>query len=87
MKLSSLLVSVALLAGTIQSVNAQCTVVASAQSTTIPCNGSTVLSVSGSGMSQVAFGENFNSGQPVGWQFSQVVTIANNTCFRWTSLF
>jgi len=80
MKLSSLLVSVALLTGTIQSVNAQCTVVASAQNTTIPCNGSTVLSVSGSGTSQVAFGENFNSGQPVGWLFSQVVTIANNTC-------
>jgi gliding motility-associated-like protein len=80
MKLSSLFVAVALLTGTIQSVYAQCTVVASAQNTTIPCNGSTVLSVSGSGTSQVAFGENFNSGQPVGWLFSQVVTIANNTC-------
>jgi gliding motility-associated-like protein len=80
MKLSSLLVAVALLTGTIQSIYAQCTVVASAQNTTIPCNGSTVLSVSGSGMSQVAFGETFNNGQPVGWQFSQIVTIANNTC-------
>lgn len=80
MKLSSLLVAVALLTSTIQSTHAQCTVVATAQNTTIPCNGSTVLSVTGSGISQVAFGENFNNGQPVGWQFSQVVTIGNNTC-------
>ncbi|MEN9972748.1 MAG: hypothetical protein RIS20_1095 [Bacteroidota bacterium] len=80
MKLNSLLVSIALLIGTAQTIQAQCTVVASAQNTVIPCNGSTILSVSGSGTSQVAFGENFNSGQPVGWLFSQVVTIANNTC-------
>jgi gliding motility-associated-like protein len=80
MKLSSFFVAVTFISVTIQSVHAQCTVVASAQNTTIPCNGSTVLSVTGSGTSQVAFGENFNSGQPVGWQFSQVVTIANNTC-------
>ena len=80
MKLSSLLVAVTLVTGLIQSIYAQCTVVASAQNTVIPCNGSTVLSVNGSGTSQVAFGETFNSGQPFGWQFSQVVTIANNTC-------
>jgi gliding motility-associated-like protein len=80
MKLNSLLVSIALLIGTTQSLFSQCTVVASAQNTVIPCNGSTVLSVTGSGTSQVAFGETFNSGQPVGWLFSQVVTIANNTC-------
>ncbi|MEN9700162.1 MAG: hypothetical protein RLZZ301_1360 [Bacteroidota bacterium] len=60
--------------------HAQCTVQAIAQDTTIPCNGSTVLSVNGSGTSVLAFGENFNQGQPVGWSFSQVVTIANNTC-------
>jgi gliding motility-associated-like protein len=30
----------------------------------------------------VAFQENFNSGSPVGWQFTQNVTIANNTCGR-----
>ena len=80
MKFTNLFVSAALIAGSIQSLYAQCTVTASATSTTIPCNGSATLSVSGSGMSQVAFGENFNSGQPVGWLFSQVVTIANNTC-------
>ncbi|MFM8596056.1 MAG: gliding motility-associated C-terminal domain-containing protein [Flavobacteriales bacterium] len=60
--------------------DAQCTVQASAQDTIVPCNGSTILSVNGSGTSVVAFGENFNNGQPVGWDFSQVVTIANNTC-------
>ncbi len=80
MKLSSLLVAVTLITGTFQSVHAQCTVTASATSTIIPCNGSATLSVTGSGTSQVAFGETFNSGQPVGWLFSQVVTIANNTC-------
>ncbi len=80
MKLTNLFVAAAFVATSLQSLRAQCTVIASAQNTTIPCNGSTILSVSGSGISQVAFGENFNSGQPVGWLFSQVVTIANNTC-------
>jgi hypothetical protein len=37
------------------------------------------LSVVASGSSLV-FGEDFNSGSPVGWQFTQSVTIANNTC-------
>ena len=60
--------------------HAQCTVQASAQDTIVPCNGSTTLSVNGSGTSVLAFGENFNNGQPVGWDFSQIVTIANNTC-------
>ena len=80
MKLTNLFVAATFVATSLQSLRAQCTVIASAQNTTIPCNGSTILSVSGSGISQVAFGENFNSGQPVGWLFSQVVTIANNTC-------
>jgi gliding motility-associated-like protein len=62
------------------SAQAQCTVQAIAQDTIVPCNGSTTLSVNGSGTSVLAFGENFNNGQPVGWDFSQVVTIANNTC-------
>jgi gliding motility-associated-like protein len=80
MKLTNLFVAAMFVASSLQSLRAQCTVIASAQNTTIPCNGSTVLSVNGSGTSQVAFGENFNSGVPVGWLFSQVVTIANNTC-------
>ena len=73
-------VAATFIAGTFQSLYAQCNIVASASSTTIPCNGSATLSVNGSGTSQVAFGETFNSGVPIGWQFSQTVTIANNTC-------
>ena len=80
MKFKHFFVAAGILATTIQSIQAQCTIVASAQSTTIPCNGSTILSVNGSGTSQVAFSETFNSGVPIGWQFSQTVTIANNTC-------
>jgi len=80
MKVTNLFVAATIVATSLQSLRAQCTVIASAQNTTIPCNGSTLLSVNGSGTSQVAFGENFNSGVPVGWLFSQVVTIANNTC-------
>ena len=80
MKFTNLFVIASLVATSLQSLHAQCTVIASAQNTIIPCNGSTILSVSGSGTSQVAFEENFNNGQPIGWQFSQVVTIANNTC-------
>ena len=59
---------------------AQCTVQAIAQNTVVPCNGSTILSVNGTGTSILAFGEDFNNGVPIGWDFSQVVTIANNTC-------
>jgi len=80
MKLTNLFVAAAFVATSFQTLHAQCTVVASVQNAIIPCNGSTILSATGSGTSQVAFGENFNSGQPVGWLFSQVVTIANNTC-------
>ncbi len=46
----------------------------------VACNDSVVLSVSGSGFGSIAFQETFNNGQPVGWNFSQTVTIANNTC-------
>ena len=46
----------------------------------IACGDSLVLSAFGNGSGNVAFQENFNSGSPVGWQFTQTVTIANNTC-------
>ena len=46
----------------------------------ISCGDSAVLSAFGNGSGNVAFQENFNSGSPVGWQFTQNVTIANNTC-------
>jgi hypothetical protein len=80
MKFKHLILGLALSFGIGQNLQAQCTVQAIAQDTIVPCNGSTVLSVNGSGTSVLAFGENFNAGQPVGWDFSQVVTIANNTC-------
>ena len=80
MNFKYLIAGIALSFGFIQNAQAQCTVQAIAQDTIVPCNGSTILSVNGSGTSVVAFGENFNAGQPVGWDFSQVVTIANNTC-------
>lgn len=80
MKKITLLTSLACLLVFVQKSQAQCTVQAIAQDTIVPCNGSTILSVNGSGTSILAFGENFNNGQPVGWDFSQVVTIANNTC-------
>lgn len=80
MKFKHLILGLALSFGIGQNLQAQCTVQAIAQDTIVPCNGSTTLSVNGSGTSVLAFGENFNAGQPVGWDFSQVVTIANNTC-------
>ena len=80
MKLQHLIAGLALTLGFVQQTQAQCTVQAIAQDTIVPCNGSTTLSVNGTGTSVVAFGESFNAGQPVGWDFSQVVTIANNTC-------
>lgn len=80
MKIQSYLVGLSLLFGFNQAALGQCTVQAIAQDTIVPCNGSTILSVNGTGTSVLAFGENFNNGQPVGWDFSQVVTIANNTC-------
>lgn len=46
----------------------------------VACNDSAILSVAGSGYGSIAFQEDFNSGQPVGWIFTQAVTIANNTC-------
>lgn len=80
MNFKHLLIGLALTFGLVHQTQAQCTVQAIAQDTIVPCNGSTILSVNGTGTSVVAFGENFNAGQPVGWDFSQVVTIANNTC-------
>lgn len=80
MKIKHLISGLGLILGLNQQLSAQCTVQAIAQDTIVPCNGSTTLSVNGTGTSILAFGENFNNGQPIGWDFSQIVTIANNTC-------
>jgi len=57
----------------------QCSLTGSASPQPLPCGDTAFLSVVANGSSLV-FGEDFNSGQPVGWQFTQSVTIGNNTC-------
>ena len=57
----------------------QCSLTGSASPQPLPCGQTATLSVVANGSSLV-FGEDFNSGSPVGWQFTQSVTIANNTC-------
>ena len=58
----------------------QCTVQGTATLNNVPCNECTTLSANGVGENVAAFVENFNSGQPVGWQFTQTVTISATTC-------
>ena len=59
--------------------HSQCSLTGSASPQPLPCGQTATLSVVANGSSLV-FGEDFNSGSPVGWQFTQSVTIANNTC-------
>ncbi|MDG2152297.1 MAG: T9SS type B sorting domain-containing protein, partial [Crocinitomicaceae bacterium] len=58
----------------------QCTVQGTVTQNDVPCNECVTLSVNGFGENVAAFVENFNSGQPVGWQFTQTVTISPTTC-------
>ena len=58
----------------------QCTVEGSISSENIACNDCVTLSANGFGENTSAFTENFNSGQPVGWDFTQTVTISTSTC-------
>lgn len=60
----------------------QCTIQGFSSRAQISCGDSVTLSAFGNGSGNVAFQENFNSGSPTGWQFTQTVTIANNTCGR-----
>jgi len=59
---------------------AQCSLTTIAADQTITCGDCVTLSAFGNGSGNIAFQEDFNSGSPVGWQFTQNVTIANNTC-------
>jgi gliding motility-associated-like protein len=59
---------------------AQCSLTTIASEQTITCGDCVTLSAFGNGSGNIAFQENFNSGSPQGWQFTQNVTIANNTC-------
>ena len=59
---------------------AQCSLTTIADNQTITCGDCVTLSAFGNGSGNIAFQEDFNSGSPQGWQFTQTVTIANNTC-------
>ena len=59
--------------------NSQCNLTGSYSPNPLPCNQTAMLSVVANGSSLV-FGEDFNSVSPVGWQWTQTVTISNNTC-------
>jgi len=57
-----------------------CSIQGFANPAQITCGQTATLSAFGNGSGNVAFQENFNSGSPQGWQFTQAVTIGNNTC-------
>ena len=61
-------------------ISAQCSLNLISSVDTVTCGGCVTLSAFGSMNGNIAFQEDFNSGTPVGWQFTQTVTIANNTC-------
>lgn len=56
---------------------AQCQITTSANDTEITCGTCVTLSAFGNGTGNVAFAEDFNSGAPVGWQFTQSATFSN----------
>lgn len=58
----------------------QCTLNLISSVDSLLCGECATLSAFGSMDGNVAFQEDFNSGSPTGWQFTQSVTIANNTC-------
>ncbi|HRP40494.1 MAG TPA: gliding motility-associated C-terminal domain-containing protein [Chitinophagales bacterium] len=55
----------------------QCTVRASIPRDTVVCGDEVVIDVFGKGQGQVIFQENFNSGAPTGWAFTQQATFTN----------
>lgn len=62
---------------TVFDVKGQCTVNALASSYDIVCGEAVVLSHFGSTQGNISFSENFNSGQPTGWAFTQQATFSN----------
>jgi len=60
-----------------QAAFAQCEVRATASLDTIVCGDATILNVFGKGQGPVVFQENFNSGTPTGWAFTQQATFTN----------
>lgn len=57
----------------------QCQLITTASQTTITCGSCVTLSAFGNGTGNVAFTEDFNTGAPVGWQFTQSAQF-NNPC-------
>ena len=55
----------------------QCQITTSASRTSITCGTCVSLTAFGNGNGNVAFEESFNSGAPVGWQFTQSATFTN----------
>lgn len=78
--LKNVLLTISLSIFGLNHLNSQCTLNTFSTKEDITCGDCVTLSVFGSGTGNVAFEENFNSGSPIGWQFTQNVTIANNTC-------
>lgn len=78
--LKKLLLAIVLMMANLTFIQAQCNINTLATKENITCGECVTLSAFGSGNGNVAFQENFNSGIPVGWQFTQNVTISNNTC-------
>lgn len=58
----------------------QCSLNLSASKDSVLCGEDVILTAFGSMDGNVVFQEDFNSGTPNGWQFTQSVTVANNTC-------
>jgi gliding motility-associated-like protein len=58
----------------------QCSLNLSASKDSVLCGEDVILTAFGSMDGNIVFQEDFNGGNPTGWQFTQSVTIANNTC-------
>jgi gliding motility-associated-like protein len=63
----------------VQNVSSQCQISTNATSNSITCGSCVTLSAFGNGTGNIAFSEDFNSGAPVGWQFTQSAQF-NNPC-------
>ena len=61
----------------IEQTKAQCTVRASIPRDTVVCGDQVIINIFGKGQGAVLFQENFNSGSPSGWAFTQQATFTN----------
>lgn len=74
---SRILLFISILLASSYQVFAQCEVTASVSPSTIVCGDYATLTVFGQGQGQQVFNENFNSGTPTGWAFTQQATFTN----------